>query len=74
MPASALRSLRKPAESRQNPSSEITSPRFLAKVTRYALQKAASIAGLMLTTEAMIAELPDEKGEMAIPGGGGVGM
>jgi len=40
-----------------------------AKVTRTALQNAASIAGLMLTTEAMIAELPDEKGE----GGGGMG-
>ena len=45
-----------------------------AKVTRYALQNAASIAGLMLTTEAMIAELPDEKGEgMAGMGGGGMG-
>ena len=33
-----------------------------AKVTRYALQNAASIAGLMLTTEAMIADAPDEKG------------
>jgi chaperonin GroEL len=41
-----------------------------AKVTRYALQNAASIASLMLTTEAMIAEYPDEKGE----GGGGMGM
>ena len=40
-----------------------------AKVTRYALQNAASIASLMLTTEAMIAELPDEKGG----GGGGMG-
>jgi len=40
-----------------------------AKVTRYALQNAASIASLMLTTEAMIAELPEEKGE----GGGGMG-
>ena len=45
-----------------------------AKVTRYALQNAASIAGLMLTTEAMIAELPDEKGEgMGGMGGGGMG-
>ncbi len=40
-----------------------------AKVTRTALQNAASIAGLMLTTEAMIADMPDEKGE----GGGGMG-
>jgi chaperonin GroEL len=47
-----------------------------AKVTRYALQNAASIAGLMLTTEAMIAELPEEKGEAGgMPGGmGGMGM
>ncbi len=48
-----------------------------AKVTRTALQNAASIAGLMLTTEAMISELPDEKGgEMGgMPGGmGGMGM
>jgi len=42
------------------------------KVTRYALQNAASIAGLMITTEAMIAELPkDEKPAMG--GGGGMG-
>jgi chaperonin GroEL len=40
-----------------------------AKVTRTALQNAASIAGLMLTTEAMIADFPEEKGE----GGGGMG-
>ena len=40
-----------------------------AKVTRTALQNAASIAGLMLTTEAMIADVQDEKGE----GGGGMG-
>jgi chaperonin GroEL len=32
-----------------------------AKVTRTALQNAASIAGLMLTTEALITELPEEK-------------
>jgi chaperonin GroEL len=45
-----------------------------AKVTRYALQNAASIASLMLTTEAMIAELPDEKGEGGMGGmGGGMG-
>src|SRR3990170_2666156 len=43
------------------------------KVTRYALQNAASIAGLMLTTEAMIAEKPkEEKGGM--PGGMPPGM
>lgn len=47
-----------------------------AKVTRTALQNAASIAGLMLTTEAMISEIPDEKGEAGgMPGGmGGMGM
>jgi chaperonin GroEL len=38
-----------------------------AKVTRTALQAAASVAGLMITTEAMIAELPEEK-----PAGGGM--
>jgi chaperonin GroEL len=51
-----------------------------AKVTRTALQNAASIAGLMLTTEAMIAEIPEEdKGAPGgMPGGmggmGGMGM
>jgi chaperonin GroEL len=48
-----------------------------AKVTRTALQNAASIAGLMLTTEAMICDIADEKGgEMGgMPGGmGGMGM
>jgi chaperonin GroEL len=45
-----------------------------AKVTRTALQNAASIAGLMLTTEALIAELPEEK-KAGAPGGmpGGMG-
>ncbi|HKO44701.1 MAG TPA: chaperonin GroEL [Pyrinomonadaceae bacterium] len=43
-----------------------------AKVTRTALQNAASIAGLMLTTEAMVAEFPEEdKGAPAMPGGMG---
>ncbi|MCA9755434.1 MAG: chaperonin GroEL [Candidatus Eisenbacteria bacterium] len=41
------------------------------KVTRTALQNAASIAGLMLTTEALIAEIPEEK--PAAPAGGGMG-
>ncbi len=50
-----------------------------AKVTRTALQNAASIAGLMLTTEAMIADAPDEKGDGGMGGGmpggmGGMGM
>ena len=42
------------------------------KVTRTALQNAASIAGLMITTEAMVAELP-KKDEPAMPAGGGMG-
>jgi chaperonin GroEL len=41
------------------------------KVTRSALQNAASVAGLMLTTECMIAELPKEEGPAM--GGGGMG-
>ena len=45
-----------------------------AKVTRTALQNASSIAGLMLTTEAMISELPDDKPEMGGMPGGGMGM
>jgi chaperonin GroEL len=45
-----------------------------AKVTRTALQNAASIAGMMLTTEAMIADIPDEKGDGGMGGmGGGMG-
>src|SRR6476661_9230584 len=45
------------------------------KVTRYALQNAASVAALILTTDAMVAELPkDEKGAAGgMPGGGGMG-
>jgi chaperonin GroEL len=44
------------------------------KVVRYALQNAASVAGLMLTTEAMIAEKPEEKKDMPhMPPGGGMG-
>ncbi len=45
-----------------------------AKVTRTALQNAASIAGLMLTTEAMIADVQDEKGDGGMGGMGGGGM
>jgi chaperonin GroEL len=45
----------------------------LAKVVRVALQDAASIAGLMITTEAMVAETPKKKEPPAMPGGGGMG-
>ncbi len=41
------------------------------KVTRSALQNAASIAGLMLTTEAVITEIPEKEKAPAMPGGGG---
>ena len=43
-----------------------------AKVVRVALQDAASVAGLMITTEAMVAEHP-KKEAPAMPGGGGMG-
>jgi len=47
------------------------------KVTRSALQNAASVAGLMITTECMVAEAPKEEKEPAMPGGmdgmGGMG-
>ncbi|MBA2274905.1 MAG: chaperonin GroEL, partial [Actinobacteria bacterium] len=41
-----------------------------AKVTRSALQNAASIAGLFLTTEAIIADKPEKESAPAMPGGG----
>ncbi len=43
------------------------------KVTRTALQNAASVSGLLLTTEALITDLPEEKKDMPMPGGGGMG-
>jgi chaperonin GroEL len=43
------------------------------KVTRTALQNAASIAGLLLTTEALVVEKKEEKAAPAAPGGGGMG-
>src|SRR3954451_18153638 len=43
------------------------------KVTRSALQNAASIAGLLLTTEALITELPEKEKSPPMPGGGGMG-
>ncbi|MGA2493445.1 MAG: chaperonin GroEL [Roseiarcus sp.] len=42
-----------------------------AKVVRTALQDAASVAGLLITTEAMVAEVPKEKPAMPMGGGGG---
>ncbi len=48
-----------------------------AKVVRFAIQNAASIAGLLLTTEAVVAEIPEKKSAMPAggPGGpGGMGM
>ena len=43
------------------------------KVTRSALQAAGSVAGLMITTEAMVAEIPEEKPAAAMPDMGGMG-
>lgn len=45
-----------------------------AKVTRTALQNAASIASLMLTTECMIADMPEKEKASPMPGGGDSGM
>jgi len=45
-----------------------------AKVVRVALQDAASIAGLMITTEAMVADRPSKAAAPAMPGGGMGGM
>jgi chaperonin GroEL len=42
-----------------------------AKVVRAALQGAASVAGVLITTEAMVTELPQKKGQ-AMPSGGGM--
>src|SRR5690348_12457419 len=44
------------------------------KVTRTALQNAASIAGLLLTTECLITEIPEKEKPAPMPGGGGGGM
>ena len=43
------------------------------KVTRTALQNAASIAGLLLTTECVVVERKEDKPAPAAPGGGGMG-
>ena len=42
------------------------------KVTRSALQNAASIAGMVLTTECLVADKPEDKKEPVMPGGGGM--
>ena len=44
-----------------------------AKVVRTALQDASSVAGLLVTTEAMVAEMPKKDAPPAMPGGGGMG-
>ena len=44
-----------------------------AKVVRSALQNASSIASLILTTEALICDLPERKKDAAMPAGGGMG-
>jgi chaperonin GroEL len=44
------------------------------KVVRTALQDAASVAGLLITTEAAVSELPEDKPAMAMGGGGMGGM
>jgi chaperonin GroEL len=43
------------------------------KVSRLALENAASISGLLLTTEAVVSEIPEEKEAPAMPPGGGMG-
>ena len=43
------------------------------KVVRTAIQDAASVAGLLITTEAMVAELPKKESMPPMPGGGGMG-
>jgi chaperonin GroEL len=42
------------------------------KVTRSAVQNAVSIAGLLLTTEALVTDIPEEKPAPPMPGGGGM--
>jgi chaperonin GroEL len=43
------------------------------KVVRTALQNSASIASLLLTTEALVSEIPEEKKQASAPGAGGMG-
>ncbi|HIN66622.1 MAG TPA: molecular chaperone GroEL, partial [Candidatus Obscuribacterales bacterium] len=44
-----------------------------AKVERCAVQNAASVAGMFLTTEALVVDVPDEKKSMGMPQGAGMG-
>lgn len=44
------------------------------KVTRYALQNAASVAAMLLTTEAVVADKPEENKGSSMPDMGGMGM
>ena len=46
---------------------------MIAKVVRTALQDAASVAGLLITTEAAIVEAPKKAGPAGGPGGGDMG-
>jgi chaperonin GroEL len=70
-----VRNLKKPAEG-LNAATGVYEDLFAAgvidavKVTRSALQNAASIAALFLTTEAVIVDKPEKEGAMAMPGGG----
>ena len=43
-----------------------------AKVTRSALENGASVAAMILTTEALITDLPEKDKAPAMPGGGGM--
>ena len=43
-------------------------------MVRTALQNAASVAGLLITTEAAVSEIPEDKPAMPMPGGGMGGM
>ena len=43
------------------------------KVVRFAIQNASSIASLMLTTEAIVADIPEKKAASPMPPGGGMG-
>jgi chaperonin GroEL len=70
-----VRNLKKPAEG-LNAATGVYEDLFAsgvidaAKVTRSALQNAASIAALFLTTEAVIVDKPEKEGSPAMPGGG----